>query len=91
MEVMSDGRTVRRRDGTLAGSLATMDGMVRLLAGLDVSLRDIVEMAATTPARLLRLRGLGRLRVGGPADVVLLDGALRPRRTLVAGRTRHQA
>jgi len=91
LEVMSDGRTVRLGDGTLAGSLATMDGMVRLLAGLGISPRDVVEMAATTPARLLGLRGVGRLRVAGPADVVLLDEALRPRQTLVAGRVRFRA
>lgn len=91
MEVLSDGRTVRRRDGTLAGSLATMDGMVRLLVGLGVPLRDVVEMAATTPARVLGARSVGRLRPGARADLVLLDESLRPRLTLVGGVVRFRS
>jgi N-acetylglucosamine-6-phosphate deacetylase len=91
IEVLSDGRTVRRRDGTLAGSVATMDGMVRLLVGLGVPLRDVVEMAATVPARVIRARGVGRFRPGSRADVVLLDESLCPRLTLVGGRVRFRS
>jgi N-acetylglucosamine-6-phosphate deacetylase len=85
-EVVSDGRTVRRGDGTLAGSTATMDGMVRVLAGLGVGLREAVEMATLTPARALGEPRLGRLRAGMPADLVVLDSQLRVRVTMVGGR-----
>jgi len=84
-EVVSDGRTVRLGDGTLAGSTATMDGMVRVLAGLGVGLREAVEMATLTPARALGERRLGRIGAGLPADLVVLDSALRVRVTLIGG------
>lgn len=84
-DVISDGRTVRRLDGTLAGSLATMDEMVRRMAELT-GLRRAVAMATAVPARALRDRDLGRIREGGQGDLVVLDDALRVRATLVAGR-----
>jgi len=84
-QILSDGRTVRREDGTLAGSLATMDGMVRVLAGLGIGLREVVEMATLTPARALGERRVGRIAAGLPADLVVLDPDLRVRLTLVGG------
>lgn len=39
----------------------------------DISLERFVDAAATTPARLFRLVGKGRLEVGSDADLVLLD------------------
>ncbi len=89
IDVYSDGRTVRRQDGTLAGSVATMDAMVRLLVGLGVPLHDVVEMASATPARVLGT-GAG-LSAGAPADLVLLDESLRPRLTLVGGQVRFRS
>jgi N-acetylglucosamine-6-phosphate deacetylase len=84
-EVITDGRTVRRVDGTIAGSAATMDQLVRMLAPL-AGLRRAVAMATTTPARALGLRGLGRIAEGLPADLAVLDRDLQVRCTLVGGR-----
>jgi dihydroorotase len=42
-----------------------------------VSLRHIVELLATNPARLLNLRGRGSLAVGSHADVTIFDPAKR--------------
>jgi N-acetylglucosamine-6-phosphate deacetylase len=85
-EVISDGTRVCLTDGTLAGGAATMDGLVRLVAGLPgVELRHAVEMAALTPARALGEEQLGRIACGMPADLVLLDRELRVRMTLVDG------
>src|SRR5262252_4267792 len=84
-EVVSDGRVVRRLDGTLAGSAATMDHLVRQVASL-AGLRRAVAMASAAPARALRLTGLGRIGEGLPADLVVLDERLRVRVTLVGGR-----
>lgn len=87
-ESMSDGTSARLADGTLAGSVATMDQLVRVMAGLpDVGLRHAVEMASTTPARLL---GLDHgIRAGAAADLVVLTPDLRVRLTLVGGRIAH--
>ena len=87
-ETFSDGTSVRLADGTLAGSVATMDHLVRVMAGRPgVGLRRAVEMASATPARLL---GLDRgVRAGAPADLAVLTPDLRVRLTLVGGRIAH--
>jgi N-acetylglucosamine-6-phosphate deacetylase len=87
-ESFSDGTSVRLADGTLAGSIATMDQVVRVMAGLPgVGLQHAIEMASATPARLL---GLDRgIRAGGPADLVVLTPDLHVRLTLVGGRVVH--
>jgi N-acetylglucosamine-6-phosphate deacetylase len=91
-DVISDGTTVRLADGTLAGSAATMDHMVRVMAGLPgVSLRDAVEMASTTPARAIGIDDhAGSIRPGAPADLVVLDEARQVRLTVVGGRVIYQ-
>ncbi len=76
----------RLADGTLAGSVLTMDRAVRNLVGLGVPWPEAVRAAAVTPARLVGHEELGTLRPSTPADVTVLDDELRPRRTLVAGR-----
>jgi len=91
-DVFSDGTSVRLADGTLAGSAATLDHLVRVMAGLPgVDLRQAVEMASTTPARAIGIDGrAGSIRPGAPADLVVLDAALQVRLTLVGGRIAYQ-
>jgi N-acetylglucosamine-6-phosphate deacetylase len=84
-EVFVAGNEARLADGTLAGSVLTMDGAVRNLVELDVSVEDAVAAATSVPARVLRRPDLGRLTPGAVADVVVLDDGLRPIRTLVDG------
>jgi N-acetylglucosamine-6-phosphate deacetylase len=84
--VASDGTVVRLEDGTLAGSAATMDQLVRLMSGLPgMNVARAVAMASTVPARVLGERSLGHIRVGACADVVVLDRNLRVRLTMVGG------
>jgi len=85
--VFSDGETVRLEDGTLAGSVATMDRMVTLVAHLQgVGLRAAVQMATSTPATVLGGgRGLGRIRAGAPADLTVMDGAGKVQLTVIGG------
>jgi N-acetylglucosamine-6-phosphate deacetylase len=77
----------RLADGTLAGSALTMDRAVATMVHrAGIALDDALEAASTTPARVLRLLDRGRLAPGFRADVVALDGALRPVATWVGGR-----
>ena len=76
---------VRLPDGTLAGSVLSMDEAVRNLVASGAALADAVHSAATAPARLLDRPDLGALREGAPAHVTVLDEELRVARTLVAG------
>ena len=76
---------VRLPDGTLAGSVLTMDEAVRNLVASGASLTDAVHAASAAPARLLGRNDLGDLRPGAPAHVAVLDDALQVVRTLVGG------
>ena len=82
---LRDG-AVRLPDGSLAGSVLTMDEAVRNLVASGAEWTDAVHAASTAPARLLRRDDLGRLEPGGPANITVLDGDLRVLRTLVSGR-----
>jgi N-acetylglucosamine-6-phosphate deacetylase len=79
------GAEARLADGTLAGSVLSMDAAVRNLVALGASLEFSLSAASRNPARLLRRDDLGEMQVGGPADIVVLDDRLEVRRTLVGG------
>jgi len=91
--VSSDGHAVRRSDGTIAGSAATMDACLRRAAALPgCDLRAAVAMATRTPARAMGWdRRIGHIRRGYPADLVILDRRLRVRVTLLAGEVAFRA
>lgn len=86
--VHSDGRVVRRADGTLAGSAMLLDTCLRnardWLSWLAPA--EVLRMATQTPADLLGLAGKGRLEVGADADLVVLDADWRVSETIVGGR-----
>jgi len=75
----------RRADGVLAGSVLTMLDAVRNLCSLGVELPDALGAASTVPARAARRGDVGAIRVGGDADVVVLDDNLELRTVLVGG------
>ena len=73
---------------TIAGSTATMDALFRAVAGpgSDAALAAAVQMTSATPARALGLDGVGELRVGYDANLVVLDGDLQVNAVMVRGR-----
>jgi len=71
-------------DGTLAGSVLTMDRAFRMLVSMDFSLVQAARLCATTPARQRGLRS-GCLVPGAPADLVVLDERLEVVETWIAG------
>jgi len=82
---VSEG-AARLVDGTLAGSVSTMDTAVRNLVSLGAELPDALDAASSVPAHLMGRPELGTLNPGTPADVVVLDDSLAVTRTLVSGR-----
>ena len=56
---------------------------VRNLHALGVPLEDALGAATSTPARVLGDRSLGRIGIGLPADLVVLDDQLEIERVLV--------
>jgi len=81
------GGSVRLADGTLAGSVLTMDRAVGNMVELaGVPLHQAVAMASLQPARVHGLQDtVGSLALGKRADIAILDGELRTRLTLVGG------
>ncbi len=80
------GEVARLDDGTLAGSVATMDRVFLVLVtqcGLDV--REAAHICATTPARELGLVGFGVLAPGGAADLTVIDAHYAPVQTWIGG------
>ncbi len=75
----------RLSDGTIAGSILTMDQAFRNLVALGLDLAAAAAATATAPSRLAGVDELGQIRVGRPADIVVLDDRLEVVRTLVAG------
>jgi N-acetylglucosamine-6-phosphate deacetylase len=85
VDVLVREGTVRGPDGQLAGSVLTMIEAVQNLHALGVPLEEAVDAATATPARVLGDEGLGRLDVGAPADVVVLNDNVEIERVYVAG------
>jgi len=80
------GDVARLDDGTIAGSVATMDQVfARWAKDVGVGIVDAALMCATTPAADARRPDLGRLVPGAQADCVVLDRHLGVRETWMAG------
>jgi N-acetylglucosamine-6-phosphate deacetylase len=72
--VTVDGTTARLADGTLAGSILTLDAGVRkMLQSTGCPLVEALAMVSSTPARILGLARKGRIAAGCDADLAILD------------------
>ena len=83
--IIAGDRTALLEDGTLAGSVLTMDGAFRMLRGLGWTLPEVARMCATTPAEAIGLRNTGSIAPGHVADLVVFDSNFRVRETYIAG------
>ncbi|SOZ36776.1 N-acetylglucosamine-6-phosphate deacetylase [Cupriavidus neocaledonicus] len=77
--------SVRLADGTLAGSVLTMDQALRNLVAIGLDLADAARRVSLYPAQYLGIADRGRLAEGCWADVVVLDRALSVRSVHVEG------
>jgi len=88
------GQTIRVKgdaaylaDGTLAGSVATMDRVFRFLVKqVGLSLNGAAQLCATTPATELGLKDTGTLSQGAIADLIVMDRDFKVKQTYVGGR-----
>jgi N-acetylglucosamine-6-phosphate deacetylase len=81
------GDTATLDDGTLAGSVATMDRVfATLVSRAGQSLVDAAALCATTPARELGLSQQGALVPGYLADLTVLSPRLQVDSTFIGGR-----
>lgn len=89
---LAEGR-IALPDGTIAGSAATMDRVIRYVVEDEIATpAQAVRMASTVPAGVVGLGGRkGRIARGYDADLVALDSDLNVAMTWVAGRVAHGA
>ncbi|HEX6975721.1 MAG TPA: N-acetylglucosamine-6-phosphate deacetylase [Vicinamibacterales bacterium] len=74
-------------DGTIAGSVLTMDqAFQRLVTLMGLSVVDAATLCSTTPARALNLQGFGVIAAGAVADLAILDRELNVVQTYIGGR-----
>ena len=87
---LAEGR-IALPDGTIAGSAATMDRVVRYVVEEGIAtLAQAVRMASTVPASVVGLAGRkGRIAPGYDADLVALDSGLNVAMTWAGGRLAH--
>jgi N-acetylglucosamine-6-phosphate deacetylase len=84
--VTVDESSARLADGTLAGSILTMDQALRnLVEGSDATPAEALHMMTAVPARLIGDDRRGRLVVGARADLALFDTGLQLVTTVVGG------
>lgn len=74
-KIQRDGDKLTTPDGTLAGSCLTMlDAVKNTVNMCGIPLADAIEMAATTPAKMLGLEHeVGSIAAGHQANFMLLD------------------
>ena len=89
---LAEGR-IALPDGTIAGSAATMDRVIRYAVEEGIATpAQAVRMASMVPAGVVGLGGRkGRIARGYDADLVALDSDLNVAMTWVAGRVAHGA
>lgn len=76
----------RLDDGTLAGSVLTLDAALRRAVDAGLGLAEVAALLADVPAAYLGLGDRGRIEAGLRADVVELDRDLNVTRVYAAGR-----
>ncbi len=86
MDITASETGAYLKDGTLAGSVLTMNRAFRTIVEvMNLSLVDAALMCSTTPARELGLVGHGLLAPGAVADLVVLDASFAVVQTYVGG------
>jgi len=89
-KVTVDERAARLEDGTLAGSIITLDQAVRnLKQWTGCTAHEAIRTVTEVPAKLLGLLGFsqkGSVAVGADADLLLLTEELEVEKTIISGK-----
>lgn len=79
-------KDARLADGTLAGSILTMDNAIRNVQSITgCSFNELVAMTSANAAKELGLANKGSLQEGSDADIVILDDSLNVQMTICRG------
>lgn len=91
--VVVEGNSARLRNGTLAGSILTIDSALRnFRRNTGISVIDAVKTVTENPARLLGMEGsIGSIEIGKSSDIVIHDGDFSVLYTFVDGNLKYTA
>lgn len=86
--IIEDGVCKLADRSALAGSIATMDRLIRtMVQKADIPLADAVRMASETPARIMGVYDRkGSLQRGKDADIIVMDNDLKIRAVWAMGK-----
>ncbi len=91
-EVVVEAGAARIADGSLAGSVVTLDQAVRnLIKWTACSVAEAVQTVTEIPANLLNLSQKGRIAIGCDADLVLLNHDLTINKTIIGGEITYES
>ena len=86
LEIFLKNGTACLSDGTIAGSVLEMwQGVKNYMSFTDATLAEAVACATENPARLLGLKGLGKIENGYKADFLRISDALEIKEVYVDG------
>ena len=72
--IIEDGVCKLKDHSSLAGSIATMDKVVKVAVEAGISFEDVIRMASETPAKVMGcFDKVGSLEEGKDADIVLMN------------------
>ncbi len=93
LEVVVDGTSARLRDGTLAGSILTLNrAIANVHQHTNKPLWEIVNAATLNPARAMGMQDrIGSIRPSCCADFAVFDDSFHTRMTIVDGRIVYRA
>jgi N-acetylglucosamine-6-phosphate deacetylase len=74
--VIEDGVAKLADRSAFAGSIATVDVLIRRTVNAGISLAETVQMMTETPAKVMGLEGMGRIDKGYRAVFTILDREL---------------
>ncbi|MBR5914401.1 MAG: N-acetylglucosamine-6-phosphate deacetylase [Selenomonadaceae bacterium] len=87
-KIFVNGNLATLEDGTLAGSVAKMNNVVKNFArNSEFSIAEVVELVTKNPARELKIYDkIGSIEIGKAADLVIFDENFNVKRTIVDGK-----
>ncbi len=85
-EVYIDQCFYRKSDNVIAGSALTMVDGVKNLVSYGINIEQVIHMASTNPAQIMKQYHLGLIAPGYDADLVLLNHKLDVLYTIIQGK-----
>ncbi len=87
VEIVVNGAAYLKNERRLAGSIASVDDLLRMFVSMNIPLIDAVKMLSLSPAKLLKKdTEIGSIRVHKKADIVILDESMKVEHVLCNGR-----